>query len=324
MKKRHPSPIQSDYWQVYFAPDLVQQSHQLRQEHRLVSTGVELHMDVYPRPERDAPVIIFNHGGAGYCRLFVPLALQFYALGYTVVLPDQRGQGLSGGVRGDFTFTECVQNVIDVAHWTKRRFGTPLFLAGGSLGGGLTYYAAAAGAPATAMACLNLLDLSTSDILQFSRMAPLAKIPFFAEFMQAAMVCLKPFDALHIPYGWVGVFEKLMDDRDSQFQAQWDADPVPPRTLSLRGLRSMSGIPPAIPFEANTIPTLVLNQTFDKMVDPAVTRRNYQRLGGEKRYVELPYGHWSSQPGFWQGLVAACDDWFQAHRLTTPSALTLT
>ena len=135
---------------------------------------MELHLDVYQRPEREAPVVIFNHGGAGYCRLFVPLALQFYGLGYTVVLPDQRGQGLSGGVRGDFTFSECVQNVIDVAHWAKQQLETPLFLAGGSLGGGLTYYAAA-GEPAPAIACLNRLDLSTSDILQFSRMPPSLK-----------------------------------------------------------------------------------------------------------------------------------------------------
>jgi hypothetical protein len=38
--------------------------------------------------------------------------------------------------------------------------------------------------------------------------------------MQAAIACLQPFDALYILYGWVGVFEKLMDERDSQFQAQ--------------------------------------------------------------------------------------------------------
>lgn len=305
----------SNYWQIYFEPTIVQRSNQLRQEYSLSSTGVKLHLDVYQRPESTAPVILFNHGAAGYGRMFTHLALQFYDLGYTVVLPDQRGQGFSGGIRGDYTFAECTQNIVDAAHWAKQKFGTPLFLAGGSLGGGLTYYAAAAGAPVSAIACLNLLDLNTDDILLFSRMAPLTKIPFASQLMQSSMGLLKPFEQLHIPYKWIGVFEKLMDERDSMFQAQWDADPVPPRTLSLRGLRSMSAFPPVVPFEANTIPTLVLNQRFDKMVDPAATRRNYERLGGKKRYLELPFGHWSSQPEFWQTLVAACNDWFRPYWL---------
>jgi hypothetical protein len=36
----------------------------------------------------------------------------------------------------------------------------PLFLIGGSLGGPMSYYVAAAGAPAEAIACLNLYDWS--------------------------------------------------------------------------------------------------------------------------------------------------------------------
>ncbi|MGG6265065.1 alpha/beta hydrolase [Leptolyngbya sp. AN03gr2] len=302
-----------DYWQIYFDREIVQRSNQLRQEFTILSTGVELHLDVYDRGESTAPVILFNHGAAGYSRMFTHLALQFFDLGYTVVLPDQRGQGLSGGDRGDYTFAECIQNIVDAANWAKDKFGTALFLAGGSLGGGLTYYAAAAGAPVCAIACLNLLDLGTDDALLFSRMAPLTRIPFVSQVLQSSMMLLEPFEQVHIPYGWIGVFEKLMDERDSLFQAQWDADPVPPRTISLRGLRSMSGFPPAVSLEANSIPTLVLNQQFDKMVDPVVTRRNYERLGGAKRYLELPFGHWSSQPEFWSLLVTACDEWFRSY-----------
>ena len=52
-------------------------------------------------------MLIFNHGAAGYCRLFAALALAYYDRGYTVILPDQRGQGLSGGRRGDYTVAEC-------------------------------------------------------------------------------------------------------------------------------------------------------------------------------------------------------------------------
>jgi len=112
---------------------------------------------------------------------------------------------------------------------------------------------------------------------------------------------------------WLARFDKLMDDRDAIFQRQWDADPVPLRWLSLRQVASNLTTPPAVPFEHNSVPTLVLNQARDRMVDPAITRRNYERLGGPKRYVELDYGHWSNDPAFWDAVVVACDAWFHEY-----------
>ena len=72
-----------------------------------------------------------------------------------------------------------------------------------------------------------------------------------------------------------------MDERDAEFQTQWEADPVPPRLVSLRSLVSNMHSSPAIDFENNTVPTLVINQGLDKMVDIGVTRINYERLGGK-------------------------------------------
>jgi hypothetical protein len=47
-------------------------------------------MDVYPRAEEGVPVVVFNHGAAGYCRLFVRLALEYHDRGYTGALPGAR------------------------------------------------------------------------------------------------------------------------------------------------------------------------------------------------------------------------------------------
>lgn len=153
---------EQEYWHCYYDAATLSRSQWLRQTHVVESTGVSLHVDTYPRPEPGAPVILFNHGAAGYCRLFVSLALSLYDRGYTVVLPDQRGQGLSGGPRGDYTLAECVENIVDTASWAVEQYEGPLFMAGGSVGGALTYYAAAAGAPALAIACLNLFDLGAA------------------------------------------------------------------------------------------------------------------------------------------------------------------
>jgi alpha-beta hydrolase superfamily lysophospholipase len=306
--------VESDYWHVYYDREVVEYSAKTREEFRIPSTGVELHVDVYPHPRPDAPVLIFNHGGAGYCRLFVQLAKSFNERGYTVVLPDQRGQGLSGGRRGDYTIAECVENVVDVAHWAKGRFDAPLFMSGGSVGGALSYYAASAGAPADAVACLNLFDFGNGlDGMAISRMAFLSNFPAIVRLMKAGIAILTPFHALRIPFNWLGAFKRLMDDRDAEFQAQWDADPIPPRLVSLRSLASNVSTSPAVPFEENRVPVLVINQGLDRMVDASVTRNNYERLGGPKRYLEVPFGHWSSQPEFWQTIVQAADEWFKEH-----------
>lgn len=304
----------TDYWRVYFDDSIIKRSDSIREEHVIVSTGVDIHVDVYPHPDLNAPAIVFNHGAAGYCRLFAGLAQLLNDRGYHVVLPDQRGQGLSGGRRGDYTIAECVINIVDVAFWTKERFSSPLFLAGGSLGGALTYYAAAAGAPVDAIACLNLFDFGNGiDGIMISRLAFLARISPIIKAMNIGARLLSPLYSLRIPFHWVGAFNRLMDDRDTAFQAQWDADPVPSRMVTIRSLASSLITKPAIPFEHSNKPVLVINQMKDRMVNPLVTWHNYDRLGSPKQYLEIPFGHWSSSPEFWGIMVDAFDDWFRSH-----------
>jgi alpha-beta hydrolase superfamily lysophospholipase len=301
------------FWHNYYGIETIKRGDSIRQVHTVHSTAVDIHVDVYARPKTDAPLVMFNHGAAGYCRLFVELALAFYDRGYTVVLPDQRGQGLSGGPRGDYTIAECVQNVVDVARWAKSRWGGPLFIAGGSVGGALAYYAAAS-APAEAIACLNLFDFGNGlDGIALSRLAFLARRPALCKLVLMGTALLRPVRPLRLSFNWFGAFDRLMDERDTAFQALWDADPVPPRRVTVRSLLSNVTTPPVVPFEQNTTPVLVINQRLDKMVSPEVTHRNYERLGGPKRYLEVLFGHWSSQPDFWRTIVQACDEWFQAH-----------
>jgi hypothetical protein len=135
-----------------------------------------------------------------------------------------------------------------------------------------------------------------------------------ASISRAFMWLLTPVHGARFPFSWIGRFDKLMDRRDPDFQALWDADPVPPRKIALRYLASCSTTPAAVPLEENRIPTLVINQALDEMVDPKLTRRNYDRLGGPKQYLEVPFGHWSSDPKFWNEIVEASDQWFGEQR----------
>ncbi len=303
-----------EHWRKYYTARDLERADALRETHTLVSTGVTLLVDVFAHPDPQAPVLIFNHGGGGYSRMFQKLALMMHDLGYAVVLTNQRGQGLSGGRRGDYTVAECVKNIVDVADWAGERFRTRIFMAGGSLGGGLTYYAAAAGAPVDAIACLNLFDFGNGiDGLGCSRLAPLTRFPRLSGALCAMASLLKPLGRLRIPLNWLGVMEKIMDGREPEFQTLWEEDPCPNRYVALRTYISLISTPPAKRFEDNAIPTLVINQAQDEMTDPAVTRRNFARLGGPKRYREIPFGHFSNTEEFYRTIADACHAWFSAH-----------
>lgn len=310
------------YWHCYFSAADVARASALIQPRSLRSTGVELHIDLYPQANRDAPVLVFNHGGGGYAKLFVLLALAFHERGYTVVVADQKGQGDSGGDFGDFTITEATQNIVDVARWARSEFGGPVFLGGASVGGGLTYAAAAtmakAGDPPAAVLCHNLYDFGDPRTgLEFTRFAWLARIPLLPRLMASGtrlLAALLP--RLRLPYRPLANFRAMLDERDtaSGFYERWQADPHSLRTVTARYFASVTGTQAAIALEQNAqVPVLVTNPTRDRMVRPAVTRASYERLGGPRSYAELDYGHYSLQPGFTQRLVDLADDWFRRH-----------
>lgn len=114
-----------DYWRNYYDAATAAKSDALRQELFIESTGVAIHLDLYQQADANAPVVIINHGGGGYWRIFLGVALALYARAYTVIVPNQRGQGYSEGDRGDFTIGELVQNIVDVAQWARARYAGP-------------------------------------------------------------------------------------------------------------------------------------------------------------------------------------------------------
>lgn len=301
------------YWKRYYTDETVAQVEAMKQDVYIESTGVRIHMDVYEQADRSAPVLIFNHGGGGYSRLFAPLALALYPRGYTVVLPDQYGQGYSEGNRGDFTLSQCVQNIVDATQWARARYSGRLFLAGGSVGGGLAYKAAAAGAPCDAVICHNLYDFgSARDSLSVSRFAFVSDLPLLPGiFATTTRMMASLLPSLKIPFMLLGKFEAMVDERDSRFFGIWRDDPLPIQAISLRYMASTFSTPSAVPYERNRKRVLVVNQMRDKMVSPQVTRRNYERLSGDKQYIEIDYGHWATGERFISEYVEILDQYMQ-------------
>ena len=316
--------INQTYWQTYFDEATIARSNALRQEMTIQSTGVSIHMDVYEQLDKTAPVLIINHGGGGYSRIFIEPALALYARGYTIIAPNQRGQGYSEGDRGDFTVGQFVQNIVDVTQWARQRYSGSLFLLGGSVGSGLVYNAAAQAAPADAIICHNLYDFgSIHDTIAMSRFAALRHIPGYPMLMAATIrlfAGLMP--GLRLPFRMLAKFDEMVDERDTRFYDIWTHDPLPIKSVSLRYMRSTFTTPARIPFEANTGPIMVINPMRDKMVSPSVTKRNFERLGGPKQYVEIDYGHWATGKAFVDEYVSIVDDYLQKY-INQPQAAQL-
>jgi alpha-beta hydrolase superfamily lysophospholipase len=302
--------LDETYWRVYNSVELTYAAEKVRQCASIDSTRVKIHLDIYQRPERDAPIVICNHGIAGYCRLLVPVAMGFYERGYTAILPDQKGQGYSGGPRGDYTIAECVQNILDVAAWAKQHFNASrIYLAGVSAGGGLTYYAAAH-MPVNAIACLDLFEFTLDNLMKLVPNAVLVKL------LSKLLPVLPLVAPLRIPLGVFIGDNNPADTPSRDWQTKWETDPVVLHQLTLRALASHVTTPSPLPFESNRTPILVLNQGNDSVVNPSLTHLNYARLSGAKHYVELTeYGHWANQPAFWNTILDACDTWFQQYRV---------
>jgi alpha-beta hydrolase superfamily lysophospholipase len=299
-----------EHWRNYYSPELVQCADRVRQSTSIVSTGVSLHIDVYRQPDSSAPVIVFYHGGGSYGRMLTGAIMALYERGYTVVAGDRRGQGFSEGQRGMTTWTQEVQNAIDIARWAKTQFNRPQFLVGGSLGGPLIYYAVSAGAPAEAIASLNLYDWSPDSPDVHDIFGPIAEMA-----VRSSGPLLGLIGWLRLPWQKIAVeaWKNILDERDAQRKPLWDRDTLTLQFVPVAFLHALTATPPAVRFEDNQFPVLVVNQRYDKMTPPEITRRNYERLGGPKAYAEIDYGHYTFADAFSQDLAEAADGWFRQH-----------
>lgn len=301
------------YWRNYYDQPMVARSDSLRQEFTFESTDVELQVDAYIQSAIESPVVMLHHGGGSYSRLFVRIAIALFDRGYTVLVPNQRGQGFSDGGRGDFTLEQLIQNVLDSAYWARRNFRGDLFMAGAGLGGSLVLQAVMKGAPVRALACHTLFDFgSPEDALVLTGLSGLGGFPGGAQltgWVVRALAAVSP--RMKVPVYTQKRYHRLLDPRDNGNQERLLEDPYAVQAFSMRYAMSAFNTPPAVPLEENPLPVFVINPARDEMVSPQVTQRNYQRLGGPKDYMEIAYGHWSLTEPFAQEWASLVDPWFQ-------------
>jgi pimeloyl-ACP methyl ester carboxylesterase len=291
----------SNYWQKYFSKQDIDWCLSNVREEKIHSTKVKIHLDIYEANKPKA-YLIFGHGGGGYSRIFIPLARELQKHNITVIFPNYIGQGFSEGDRSDLDIPEFVQNMTDTITWSFKTYGgnIPLFVSGGSQGSSVAYMAGSVDNRVKSLILHNFYDYADkSDILALTRFAFLSKnkltTKISAWFSKTAGTL---FPNLKISYQILAKFNNMVDE--PEFYQLWKNDPVPIQKINLAYFAHSINTEPKIKIEDNKIPTLVINPIKDKMVDPAITKRNYDRLNCKKEYVEIPFGHWSTNPEFYK------------------------
>lgn len=308
---------QNEDWKAFYPfAGFVQKIERLVEEDWLVSGKDEIHLDIYRQkmPESQStdktrPVVVMCHGLSSCGRMMISYALELFKRGYHVICPDLAGFGLSPQKKGSRTIEELTQNLLDCVHYAKNNFGGKIYLTGISLGGSLSYYAACQKADdISAIACLNLMDLSSPDTLAATGRDKLIKK--LSPFIKLAK---KVFPNAVLPLKYFIRVENLSNDK--HLIENFKKNPLVVKAYTYKAAYSLISAAPKIPFnQFKQVPILVMHGEKDKLLPESLTKKNYDQIAGEKKYLTIPNcTHVPLGVSVVNTYVGALDEWFRAH-----------
>lgn len=249
----------------------------------------------------EAPVrIMAIHGAGGNANAMWPFAAHLSTLGARVTVPDLPGYGMTevgdpGAIRYQ-DWRDAVEAVIRAEADDR-----PLVLFGASLGGMLSYDAAAATGLVAAVAATCLLDPRSPQVR-----ARLTPHPALARLAGPSMrVLAGPLARLRVPIRWVSDMRHIANDpglvREVVADRRGGGTRVP-----LGWLRSYLESRPLREPEQFTTPTWLLQPGLDRWTPLELSLPFFSRIAGDKELVVLDgCGHFPiEQPGFTQMIDA--------------------
>jgi alpha-beta hydrolase superfamily lysophospholipase len=264
--------------------------------------GAEIHLDRYAAPTAPLTVVML-HGGGGYGRLLAPFAVMLRTHGYEVVAPDFPGYGLSVAPAELFSYSRWVDCAADLVDAEARRSGKPVVLFGLSVGGYLSYLAAARGRKAAGVIATTLADPRLPVVRdEFARNPTVNRVlnPFLPP--MAAL-----FGGVRLPIRWFSNMKGIAND--PELLRMLCADPIGGGNwVPLRFMHSLLAIRPDIePEDFDLCPVLFAQPAADQWTTIKASRPFFDRIKGPKQLVMLENcGHLPiEEPGVTQ-LEEAC------------------
>jgi alpha-beta hydrolase superfamily lysophospholipase len=244
--------------------------------------GAEIHLDRYAAPTAPLTVVML-HGGGGYGRLLAPFAVMLNAHGYEVVAPDFPGYGLSVAPAELFSYSQWVECAADLVDAEARRSGKPIVLFGLSVGGYLSYLAAARGRKAAGVIATTLADPRLPVVRdEFARNPTVNRVlnPFLPP--MAAL-----FGGVRLPIRWFSNMKGIAND--PELLRMLCADPIGGgNRVPLRFMHSLLAIRPDIePEDFDVCPVLFAQPAADRWTTIEASRPFFDRIKGPKQLVML-------------------------------------
>lgn len=276
-------PLYSHYshWKDFYPLESFTDNIEQKVEEKwIASPQGPLHLDIY-RHDRQAPTVVYCHGLSSCGRMMANFALRLHQRGFNVICPDLPGFGLAPE-SGTATVHEMAESLVTIVDHAPTISSGPVYLTGISLGGSLSYYAAAAGAKVTAIACLNLMDLGAPETLAISERGKLLKL------LKPLLKTASAFSPrTRIPLKHFVNPDKLCDH--AAIVDVFKTNPLVVTSYTLRSALSLLTARPTIPFEKfDRVPVLVLHGARDRLIPESLSRANFERIAGLKKYVSLP------------------------------------
>lgn len=270
------------------------------------SAKTQIHLDVYTHSKK-SPTVIFCHGLATSGRIAGHLTIPIFEKGYNIIAPDLVGFGLTTQKYGSGTIPVFIQNLLDCIDYAHKHFEGPVYMTGISLGGCLTYYTSCLTSKLKAIASINLMDFSSSETHAVSHLSFL--VPYLRPMVSLGK---KFFPGLTLPLGRFLEIEKLSLEPIVAYIMQ--NNPLAHQNATFGLMHGLISEKPAIPFEKyDKAPILVLHSKDDRLIPESLSKSNYDKILGTKKYIPLKEcGHVLIEPHGIKRYVDELDDWFKA------------
>ena len=248
-----------------------------RLEHEWVPfRGLQIHLEWHSVEPR-APAFVIAPGLGDHARRLTPLAAALAERGWSSLVVDREGHGLSEGHRGDATL-ESDLGVLELAIGLARsRFAGPVVLLGDSLGGIMSWYLLTREPDVEAAVCHCIGHPDVSHDRAFRIKAPLMR----------GLGLLAP--RLPIPVRQIADYDHVALDPVTKSYFDDEVDGLFNFTVTARAAASYTRFRPGIPWERVETPVLVMIGAEDRMVSPRFTRDCIERATPPRaEYREIP------------------------------------
>lgn len=262
----------------------------------------------YPAEGEAAYSLLIAHGIGGHGGTYDIFCGPLSKRGVNIVSMDLPGHGLARNERGNWRFTEWLEDIDTAAKAMKERWGKPVFVLGSSQGGAAAFHS---------LAFSDAVDGAITMCIILSEVPPppgdaLAKK--YSEFQspEARAIAEREGDARRIDLTTTLDWNKNYAANEANILQKKQQDPLRAWSYGYPALVSYYNYSPPIPAAENKKPVLITVGENDPLVSTDYVRKCFDAIGGPKALAIVPDGTHQLMLYHTDIYVPLVDDWVRS------------